>query len=102
MKVPDPNQFDDTVYVRVEGEEEFTAVPPVFPTGYGRSVGLADMATAIRRNRPHRCSAEQAFTVLDMMQGFADSSEAASFHMVAQGYKRPAPMPTDLPFGHLD
>ncbi len=36
---------------------------------YGRSVGVADMAHAIRSGRPHRCSAEQAFAVLDAMQG---------------------------------
>lgn len=103
MMVPDPNQFDGTVKLCAEGgPEEWREVPFAFPTGYGRSVGLADLAYAIRHKRPHRCSLEQAFTVLDVMQGFRDSSDSGQAHKVASGYKRPKPMPMDLPFGQLD
>ena len=73
-----------------------------FPTGYGRSVGLADMARAIQTGRPHRASGRQAFTVLDAMIGFLDSSRTGRAHDIAPGYERPAPMPRDLPFGELD
>lgn len=102
LLVPDPNQFDDTVQIWQEGSKEIEVVPHAFPTGYGRAIGLADLAYAIRTNRPHRCSLEQAFTVLDAMQGFRDSSESGTFHQVVTGYQRPTPMPTDLPFGQLD
>ena len=74
LKVPDPNGFDGAVQVRRAEDAEWQEVPRAFPTGYGRSVGLADMAHAIRSGRPHRCSVEQAFTALDLMQAFLDSS----------------------------
>ena len=103
MNVPDPNSFDEPVYLQFEGGDgEWHEQEQAFPTGYGRSVGLADMARAIQTDRPHRCSLRQAWTVLDLMQGFRDSGESGRYHDVAPGYERPAPMPTDLPFGELD
>src|SRR5688572_21344147 len=68
LKVPDPNGFDGPVHYRKNGDDDWRWVPHTFVKGYGRSVGLADMAYAIRSGRPHRASAEQAYTVLDMMQ----------------------------------
>ena len=56
----------------------------------------------IRSGRPHRCSAAQAFTVLDIMQGFLDSSETGRAVSPTIRYERPAPMPAELPFGTLD
>ena len=102
MKVGDPNNFDKPVSLCKLGEKEFTDVEPLFPTGYGRSVGLADMARAIQTGRPHRASGRQAFTVLDAMVGFLDSSRTGRAVTIAPGYERPAPMPSDLPFGELD
>jgi predicted dehydrogenase len=102
MKVPDPNTFDGTVFVRGAGDSEWRAVPPAFVTGYARSVGLADMAYAIRSGRAHRASGELAFAVLDAMQGFFDSSDGGRVYEPAATFERPAPMPARLPFGVLD
>ena len=102
LYVPDPNTFDGTVRVRRPGDREPTDVPPLFVTGYGRSVGLADMAVAIRTGRPHRCDGRQAFAVLDLMQGFLDSSATGVAHRPTTAYARPAAMPAHLPFGQLD
>ncbi len=102
MKVPDPNHFDGPVLLRKEGEEEWREVPHTFPTGYGRAVGLADLAHAVRTGRPHRASGEQAFVVLDLMQGFLESSQEGRTVNPALDYERPAPIPQDLPFGQLD
>ncbi len=102
LRVPDPNGFDGVVHVRRIGEEEWTELPHTFIKGYGRAVGLADMATAIRSGRPHRCSSEQAFYVLDLMQGFLDSSATGQAVVPVRGYARPAPMVADMPFGQLD
>ena len=101
LKVGDPNAFDDKVFLAKLGEKEFKPIEPLFPTGYGRAVGLADMAAAIRENRPHRANGEQAFAVLDAMQGFLDSSATGRMHEMTTKYERPAPMPTDGPFGQL-
>jgi predicted dehydrogenase len=102
LKVPDPNTFDGAVQVRRLDDSEWRDVPHAFPTGYGRAIGLADMAQAIRSGRPHRCSGEQAFTVLELMQGFLDSAASGRAYEPALPYQRPAPMPADLPFGVLD
>ena len=102
IHVPDPNAFDGTVKVRRPGQREATDVPHLFVTGYGRSVGLADMAVALRSGRPHRADGRQAFAVLDLMQGFLDSSATGTAHRPTTPYVRPAPMPAHLPFGQLD
>ncbi|MDB5325558.1 MAG: oxidoreductase domain protein [Phycisphaerales bacterium] len=104
IHVPDPNAFDGVVKLCRfgEGKDEFVEVPHAFPTGYGRSVGLADLATAIRTHRPHRCGGEQALAALEIMQAFTDSSESGRAIKPHTPYERPAPMATGLPFGTLD
>jgi predicted dehydrogenase len=103
LKVPDPNGFDGIPRIRHEGGDgAWHDVPHAFVAGYGRSVGLADLAAAISKGRPHRCSLEQAFCVLDVMQGFREAGESGQAHRVAVPYHRPAPMPSGLPFGALD
>ncbi len=102
LKVPDPNGFDGPVFLcqfSESGKDEFVEVPHTFVKGYGRSVGLADMASAIRGNRAHRCSGELAFSVLDAMQGFLDASASGTAHTLATGYAGTAAMDASLPFG---
>lgn len=102
LYVPDPNGFDGTVQLRERGGTEVVEMPHQFVKGYGRSVGLADMAAALRSGRPHRCGSDQAFAVLDLMQGFLESSQQGKMVVPTAGYNRPAPMPAHLPFGQLD
>jgi predicted dehydrogenase len=102
LYVPDPNGFDGPVRVRRSGERQAVDVPHLFVKGYGRSVGLADMAVAIRSGRPHRADGQQAFAVLDLMQGFLDASTTGTAVRPSTPYVRPAPMPAHLPFGQLD
>jgi predicted dehydrogenase len=102
MKVPDPNAFDGVVHLRKTDDPDWVEMPQQFVTGYGRSIGLADMAYALRSGRPHRASAEQAFAVLDLMQGFLDSSRDGIAVKPVTKYVRPALMRADLPFGTLD
>ena len=102
LKVPDPNTFDGEVQFRRVEDEGWTTAPHVFVAGYGRSVGLADMAYAVRSGRPARASAQQALAVLDLMQGFLDSSASGTAYEPTVSYERPAQMPAELPFGTLD
>ncbi|MEO6435859.1 MAG: Gfo/Idh/MocA family oxidoreductase, partial [Tepidisphaeraceae bacterium] len=105
LRVPDPNQFDGPVHVRLADDPDWREIPHAFVAGYGRSVGLADMAYAIRSGqggRKHRCSAEQAFAVLDLMAGFQDSSDTGKQITPCTKYEKPAAMPGHLPFGTLD
>ncbi len=102
MRVPDPNQFDGPVHVRGRDDAEWREMPHTFPTGYGRSIGAADMAYAIRSGRPFRANGEQAFAVLDLMAAFLESSERGQAVTPTTRYERPAPMPVGLPYGTLD
>lgn len=102
LKVPDPNRFDGPVHVRLAREPDWREVPSPFQKGYGRSVGLADMAYAIRSGRPMRASGEMGFAVLDAMQGFLDSATTGRAFEPRSRFERPAPMPASLPFGVLD
>jgi predicted dehydrogenase len=105
LRVPDPNAFDNAVSLCKFDDakpDEFVEQPFQFVKGYGRSVGLADMAYAIRSGRPHRASGELAFAVLDAMAGFLDSSKSGQAVTPTAKVTRPAPMPAHLPFGQLD
>ena len=104
MMVPDPNGFDGPVklWKKTNGNSEFIEVTPSHTKGYGRSIGAADMAQAIFTKRDHRVSGERAYAVLDIMQGFIDSSESGKAYNIKAKYTRPAPMPTGLALGELD
>lgn len=107
IKVPDPNGFDGPVFLcrfndTPGAKDEFLEQAHTFVKGYQRSVGLADMASAIRVGRAHRCSLEQAFTALDVMQAFSESSSAGRAIEIKRGYQRSTAMNPELEFGKLD
>jgi predicted dehydrogenase len=102
MKVPDPNGFDGPVHIRMAADKDWVEVPSSFVKGYGRAVGLADMAYAIRSGRKARCNGEQALAVLDLMQGLLDAADKGRDIAINTPYERPAPMNPALPFGTLD
>lgn len=105
LHVPDPNGFDGVVKLckfDEEKKDEFVEMPHTFVKGYGRSVGLADLAYAIRSGREERCNGQQALAVLDLMQAFLDSSNSGQAVTPTVEYKRPKPMPAELPYGTLD
>jgi predicted dehydrogenase len=98
MKVPDPNTFDGPVSMRLAEEKEWKQMPPLSPTGFGRAVGLADMAQGIISGRPHRASGEQALYALEAMQAFLDSSARGEARRLERPYARPEIMPERLPY----
>ena len=103
LKVPDPNGFDGPVrLIKNRDGATWEEIPHAFVKGYGRAVGAADMAYAIRTGRPHRANGQQAFAVLDLMQGFLESSVSGKAYRPKAKYARSAPMPANLPFGVLD
>ncbi len=74
------------------------------PFGYldnSRGIGLADMAAAIRSDRPHRASGRLAYHVLDLMHAFHDSSALGRHIEVSSSMERPDPMPEALAFGQV-
>ena len=94
IAVPDPNRFSDPVEVWTVDKPAWTEVP--VSAGYadaGRGIGLADLAHAIKTDRPHRASGELAFHVLEIMDAVL---RAASGHRVidlTSTVMRPAPVP---------
>lgn len=55
-----------------------------------RMAGLADMASAIIEDRPHRCSVELAIHVTDVMTGILKSGEDGKFIEMTTECERPA------------
>jgi predicted dehydrogenase len=102
LLVPDPNRFTGPVKLRRKDDADFSELPPMFKHQYERSVGLADMAWAIRKGRAPRAGGEQAMAVLDLMLGFLDSSDRGKAYEPAVKYVRPAPLPIGTPFGAFE
>ncbi len=103
LSVPDPNTFGGPVRLWRADEREWRDVPLV--PGYAentRSLGVADMAHAIRAGRSARASGDLAFHVLDIMHAVLDASSQGRRIELSSGVERPAPMPHGLPFGLLD
>lgn len=98
LRVPDPNLFDGPVHVRRQGDGEWRQVPAASPPGYGRAVGLADLAHALRSGRPHRASLEQALHALEAMEGFLTSAKTGMAVRPETPYARPEPMPRRASF----
>ncbi|HEY3415613.1 MAG TPA: Gfo/Idh/MocA family oxidoreductase [Armatimonadota bacterium] len=103
LQAPDPNGFGGTVHYLRGTAPGWQEMP--HSHGYAdnmRSIGLADMAYALHSGRPHRCSLEMAYHVLDVMHTFEESSLAGSHLEVASTCPQPAPLPLGLPHGMLD
>jgi predicted dehydrogenase len=91
MIVPDPNRFDGEVML-AEGRGEWQALPTIH--GHGddnwRILGLADMARALREDRPHRANADLALHVLEVMEKITASGDAGRRLEVETRAERPA------------
>jgi predicted dehydrogenase len=94
MAVPDPNHFGGEIEVARAGEDW-----RMVPTEHGyadsnyRIIGVAEMAHAIRANRPHRASGELAFHVLEVMEAFQRSSDSGTHVRIESKPMRPTMLP---------
>jgi len=101
LSVPDPNTFGGPL--RINRGKEWQEIP--LTHGYtenSRSIGVADMANAIRFKRPHRASGELAMHVLDVMEAAAETSAKGRAITLTTTCSRPAPLPLGLLPGMLD
>ena len=94
MIVPDPNGFGGEVLVKTAGDADWRAVPldAGFPEN-SRSLGVMDMAYAIRKGRAHRASGALAYHVLDAFHAFHESSDEDRHVRLTSGVPRPEPLP---------
>jgi predicted dehydrogenase len=101
--VPDPNRFDGTPVLAV-GRAAWQELPLShgFATADHRGLGLADMARALRGDRPHRASAEMALHVVEVMQALLEAGETGRTVAIGSRCERPQPLPPRREIGILD
>lgn len=97
--LPDPNFFGGDVKVtRGEDAADLPAwehpfsVPNDGEQANYRAAGLSDMALAIQEGRDHRCSAEFAHHVVDVMTSTLTAGETGARVDIQSTCKRPAPL----------
>ncbi len=103
LSVPDPNTFGGPVKLWKPESKAWEEVPllPIRAEN-SRSLGIADMAYAIRSGRAHRANGALAYHVLDVMHSIHDASREDRHITLSSGCERPAPMPLGLPASELD
>jgi predicted dehydrogenase len=101
--VPDPNYFGGAILFGSAGED-WREMPTQhgYADGNYRILGVADMAAAIRENRPHRASGELAYHVLEVMLAFQTSSDSGRTVKIESHPERPAALPPGVAVGGLD
>lgn len=102
--VPDPNFFGGDVEIRKRGRDEaWTPVPVTAPYADGnyRSLGVADMATGILENRPHRANGDLALHVLEVMEAFEIAAREGRTIAIKTPVTRPEPLATSLKAGRI-
>jgi predicted dehydrogenase len=101
--VPDPNYFGGSIQIALPGQD-WVDRPSGHAYGDGnyRSIGVADMAHAIRTHRPHRASGELALHVLEVMEAFETSSRLGRHVSIETRPERPQMLPTAFSVGALD
>ncbi len=99
LQVPDPNGFSGPIRINKHGIDDWKDVSLSHGyTGPMRSIGVADMAYAIRYNRKNRCNGELAYHVLDIMISLNESAEEKKFIDVESTVEQP----TALKNGEFD
>jgi len=102
LSVPDPNGFVGPIAIRRAGAKDWAPVPDSHNYTKNRGIGVADMAYALRYDRPHRACGELTYHVLDIMHAFHDASREGKHIQLASTCQRPAALPMGLPEGQLD
>lgn len=103
LSVPDPNRFSGPVSILHAHTKDWKEI--TLTHGYthqSRSLGVADMAKAIKTGRPHRANGQMAYHVLDIMHSFNDASKEGRHVEVESTCERPSPLPIGLRDGQLD
>ena len=95
---PNPNNFGGPVMTARMGERDVDGrsiwqdadlVPG--ESEASRSIGLADMCLSLRRESAHRCSAELAYHVLEVMEAAGRSASLCRHIDIQSTTDRPAP-----------
>ena len=100
--VPDPNHFGGQIeFLKKGGAFEPRDTTEPYADGNYRSLGVADMAHAIRSNRPHRANGDLALHVLEVMEAFDKAAETGTTITITTKTDRPAPLSESLVDGRI-
>lgn len=102
LAVPDPNTFRGPVLLRRADAEAWSEIPLTHSDQVERSIGLADMAGAIRHKRPQRVSGDLALHVLEVMLAVEQASAGGRHVDIESSVDRPAPLPVGLQPGRVE
>lgn len=104
LRVPDPNCPGGVVRICRPSDGGQWRDMPLSHTyaETSRSMGVAEMAYALRSGRPHRASGDLAYHILDIMHAFHDASREDKHILLKSTTERPASLPMDLREGILD
>lgn len=103
LLVSDPNYFEGVIKASSNDDDwQDVEQQHLYGDGDYRGIGLADMATAIRSDRPHRASLDLSLHVLEAMEAILTSAEKGSTVHLQQSCGRPQALPLGLSQGHLD
>lgn len=93
LRVPDPNCFGGAVSLFRPEMNRFCEVPLLFPYSENfRGLGVAEMASAMRKNEQCRANADQLLHVLEIMEAFEKSSISENCVKINTSYRRGKPM----------
>lgn len=98
IAVSDPNSFAGPVLLNTRSSKEWTEAPLPHPVGR-RGLGVAEMVAAIHEQRPHRCHADLALHVQDVMDAILRSgSLGGAPQQLRSRCAQPAAMPIKPPW----
>ncbi len=93
LSLPNPNRFDGKVEVSRGRDGPWEEVPLEHHYEGMRSLGLAEMAEAIRVGRPQRANGAMAYHVFDVMSSYEESYEDGTRKKVDSTFERLPVMP---------
>lgn len=96
LVLSDPNNYGDPIYLIRDGYKGMLPCEVPFTHGYAfnsRGIGVADMAWAIRNNRPHRCSGDVGFHAFEVVNGVQEACKTGRMYEMTSHIERPAPLP---------
>jgi predicted dehydrogenase len=101
IECPDPNTFGGEVRVWTTKKREWETIPLTHSDKIGRGTGLADMALALQKRRPHRMNGEMALHIVEAMEAFLVSAKAGRKIALKSKCRQPEPLPAGLVLGQL-
>jgi hypothetical protein len=94
LSVPDPDIFGGQIEIATgRGSWSPVVTEHAYSDDNYRILGVADMAHAMRSDRPHRASGELAFHVLEVMEALQLSADRGMHIAIESRPARPAAMP---------